>query len=92
MSSNKIIELIEEERILERKSENPDFNSHAMKLMSKSCGLKYVSMIAPEFVRNPDVQNRRRLEAKDDIYNQISLVAVAAAILESPTVNIAPLN
>ena len=45
-----------------------------------------MSVIAPVVVRNADTQNKRRLEATDDIYNQISLAAVATTILEPPVV------
>ena len=83
ISSAKIIKMIE----LERRAElGTEVNSESLKPLSRSCGARYVSLVAPVVVRNPDTQNKRRLEAKDDIYNQISLAAVATAILEPPVV------
>ena len=81
ISSANIIKMIEKER---RASLGSDVNSESLKPLSRSCGARYVSVIAPVVIRNADMQNRRRLEAKDDIYNQISLAAVATAILEPP--------
>ena len=83
ISSANIIKLIEIERRLEL---GPEVNSESLKTLSKSSGARYVSLIAPVVIRNADMQNRRRLEANDGIYNQISLAAVATAILEPPFV------
>ena len=66
ISSANIIKLIEIERRLEL---GPEVNSESLKPLSKSSGARYVSLIAPVVTRNADMQNRRRLEAKDDIYN-----------------------
>ena len=75
--------MIERERRAELGSE---MNSESLKPPFRSYGARYVSLIAPVVVRNAGTQNKRRLEAKDDIYNQISLAAVATAILEPPFV------
>lgn len=63
-----------------RKELGSDVNKDLIKPMSRGAGLRYVSMIAPISVKNPDTQNSRRLEAKDDIHNQTTLAAVATAI------------
>ena len=81
ISSANLIKMIEKER---RASVGSDLNSESLKPLSRSCGARYVSVIAPVVIKSADMQNRRRLEAKDDIYNQISLAAVATAILEPP--------
>jgi hypothetical protein len=73
--------MIEAERRLEL---GPLVNSSSLKPLSLSSGLRYVAIVAPDVVRNPDKQNKRRLEAKNDVYNQILLAAVATAILDSP--------
>ena len=70
ISSANIIKMVERERRLALGSE---VNSESLKPLSRSCCARYVSQIAPVVIRNADMQNRRRLEAKDDIYNQISL-------------------
>jgi hypothetical protein len=81
VSSAKIIKMLEDERKL---ALGPGVNSRALKPMSRTAGLRYVSLVAPVVIRNPDIQNQRRLDAKDDVYNQVSLAAVATAILAPP--------
>ena len=49
--------------------------------LSRAVALQYVAKVAPVAIRNPDIQNQRRLDAKNDIFNQISLAAVVPAIL-----------
>ena len=83
ISSANIIKMIERER---RAALGSEVNSESLKPLSRTCGARYVSLIAPVVIRNAGMQNKRRLEAKDDIYNQISLAAVATAILEPPFV------
>jgi hypothetical protein len=39
------------------------------------------------YIQNPDIQNKRRLEAKGDMYNQVSLASVATAILRHPNLD-----
>jgi hypothetical protein len=39
------------------------------------------------YIKNPDIQNKRRLEAKGNMYNQVSLASVATAILRHPSLN-----
>ena len=78
VSSRVMTSQIEMERRLEL---GPDANLDALTPLSRTIALRYVAMIAPEAIRNPDIQNQRRLDAKNDIFNQISLAAVASAIL-----------
>jgi hypothetical protein len=75
MSSREILKLVEIER---HKELTPGANRDALKPISKSLGLRVMRQIAPIFIRNPDVQNSRRLAAKSDSYNQCSLAAVAS--------------
>lgn len=81
MSSRAIVKLIEIERFLELPVGS---NADSLKPLSKSAGLKAVALIAPVYINNPDIQNNRRLEAKGDIYNQVSLASEATAILRDP--------
>ena len=83
ISSANIIKMIERER---RAALGSEVNSESLKPLSRTCGARYVSLIAPVVTRNADMQNKRRLEAKDDIYNQMSIAAVATAILGPPFV------
>ena len=79
VSSRVMTSQIEIERRLEL---GPGANLDAITPLSRTVALRYVALIAPEVVRNPDiVQNQRRLDAKNDIFNQISLAAVVSAIL-----------
>ena len=78
ISSRIITSQIEIERRLEL---GPDANLDALSPLSRTIALRYVAMIAPEAIRNPDIQNQRRLDAKNDIFNQISLASVVSAIL-----------
>lgn len=70
---------IETERRLEL---GPNANLDALTPLSRTIALRYVALIVPVAIRNPDIQNQRRL-AKNDIFNQISLAAVVTAILET---------
>ena len=83
MSSRAIVKLIEKERFLELPEGS---NADSLKPLSKSAGLKAVALIAPVYINNPDIQNNRRLEAKGDIFNQVSLASVATAILRHPNI------
>lgn len=83
MSSRAIVKLIEKERFLELPAGS---NADSLKPLSKSAGLKAVALIAPVYINNPDIQNNRRLEAKGDIFNQVSLASVATAILRHPSI------
>ena len=78
VSSRVMTSQIEIERRLEL---GPGANLDAITPLSRTVALRYVALIAPEVVRNPDIQNQRRLDAKNDIFNQISLAAVVSAIL-----------
>ena len=78
VSSRVITSQIEMERRLEL---GPDANLDALTPLSRTIAFRYVAKIAPEAIRNPDIQNQRRLDAKNDIFNQISLAAVVSAIL-----------
>lgn len=78
LSSREIVKLIEKERHLEL---GPGANLDALRPVSRSVGMRAVKKIAPVYILHPDIQNKRRLEAKSDIFNQISLAAVATAIL-----------
>jgi hypothetical protein len=78
ISTVKIAKQIEEERLLDM---GPGANLDCLKPLSRRAALRYVAEIAAVVIRHPDVQNKRRLEAKGDIYNQISLAAVVHAIL-----------
>ena len=78
VSSRIMTSQIEVERRLEL---GPDANLDALTPLSRAAALKYVALIAPVAIRNPDIQNQRRLDAKNDIFNQISLAAVVSAIL-----------
>jgi hypothetical protein len=51
-----------------------------------------MKQIAPIFIRNPDTQNTRRLAAKSDMFNQISLAAVATAIFTPSGEDVASLQ
>jgi hypothetical protein len=84
MSSRAIIKLIERERFLELPEGS---NADSLRPLSKSAGLKAVALIAPVYIQNPDIQNKRRLEAKGDMYNQVSLASVATAILRHPNLD-----
>ena len=57
ISSANIIKMVEIERRLEL---GPEVNSESLKPLSKSCGARYVSLIAPVVIRNPDTQNKTR--------------------------------
>lgn len=72
VSSRIMTSQIEVERRLEL---GPDANIDALTPLSRAVALRYVA------IRNPDIQNQRRLDAKNDIFNQISLAAVVSAIL-----------
>ena len=78
ISSHIMTSQIETERRLEL---GPDANLYALSPLSRTFALRYVAMITPEAIRNPDIQNQRRLDAKNDIFNQISLAAVVSAII-----------
>ena len=78
VSSRVMTSQIEIERRLEL---GPGANIDALTPLSRTIALRYVTMIAPVAIRNPDIQNQRRLDAKNDIFNQISLAAVVSAIL-----------
>lgn len=78
VSSRVMTSQIEIERRLEL---GPGANIDALTPLSRTIALRYVAMIAPVAIRNPDIQNQRRLDAKNDIFNQISLAAVVSAIL-----------
>ena len=78
VSSRIMTSQIEVERRLEL---GPDANLDALTPLSRAVALRYVAQIAPVAIRNPDIQNQRRLDAKNDIFNQISLAAVVSAIL-----------
>ena len=78
VSSRVMTSQIEMERRLEL---GPDANLDALTPLSRTIALSYVAMIAPEAIRNPHIQNQRRLDAKNDIFNQISLAALVSAIL-----------
>ena len=78
VSSRVMTSQIELERRLEL---GPGANIDALTPLSRTIALRYVAMIAPVAIRNPDIQNQRRLDAKNDIFNQISLAAVVSAIL-----------
>jgi hypothetical protein len=81
ISSRAIIKLIERERF----SDLPEgSNADSLRPLSKSAGLKAVALIAPVYIQNPDIQNKRRREAKGDMYNQVSLASVATAFLRHP--------
>jgi hypothetical protein len=82
LSSREILKIIEIER---HKELTPGDNRDALKPISKSLGLQILKQIAPIYIRNPDNQNTRRLAAKSDMYNQVSLAAVATAIFGSIT-------
>jgi hypothetical protein len=69
--------MIEAERRLEL---GPLVNSSSLKPLSLTSGLRYVSIIAPDVVRNPDKQNKRRLEAKND-NRYVSIIAPVLWIL-----------
>ena len=69
---------IEIERRLEL---GPGANLDAITPLSRTIAVRYVALIAPVAIRDPDIQNQRRLDAKNDIFNQISLAAVVSAIL-----------
>lgn len=78
VSSRVMTSHIEIERRLEL---GPGANIDALTPLSRNIALRYVAMIAPVVIRNPDIQNQRRLDAINDIFNQISLAAVVSAIL-----------
>ena len=78
VSSRIMTSQIEVERRLEL---GPDANLDALTPLSRAAALQYVALIAPVAISNPDIQNQRRLDAKNDIFNQISLAAVVSAIL-----------
>ena len=78
VSSRVMTSQIEIERRLEL---GPGANLDALTPLSRTIALRYVALIAPVAIRNPDIQNQRRLDAKNDIFNQISLAAVVSAIL-----------
>jgi hypothetical protein len=69
--------LIERERFLELPEGS---NADSLRPLSKSAGLKAAALMAPVCI-NPDIPNKRRLEAKSDMYNKVSLASVATAIL-----------
>lgn len=78
ISSRVMTTQIEAERRIEL---GPGANLDALTPLSRTVALRYVSQIAPVSIRNPDIQNQRRLDAKNDIFNQISLAAVVSAML-----------
>lgn len=77
MSSKAILMLVEIERHREL---GPGANIDTLRPISRSCDLRTVALIAPILIKNPDTQYKRRLAAKSEIFNQISLAAVATAI------------
>ena len=85
VSSRVITSQIEIERRLELGS---DANLDALTPLSRTAALRYVAKIASVAIRNPDIQNQRRLDAKNDIFNQISLAAVVSAILAPAAVGV----
>ena len=78
VSSRVMTSQIEIERRLEL---GPGANIDALTPLSRTIALRYVALIARVAIRNPDIQNQRHLDAKNDIFNQISLAAVVSAIL-----------
>jgi hypothetical protein len=70
-SNAKIIKMLEDERKL---ALGPEVNSRALKPMSRTAGLRYVSLVAPVVIRNPDIQSLRRLDAEDDEYPREQLL------------------